>query len=200
MASKSRASIDTFRSYVDSDFARPNLFQVELNFPSALTGSATQGSATSDLKKRSLVLVKAANLPASTVGVIEVPFRGRTLKIAGDRTFEPWTVTVMNDAKFQLRSYFELWISKIQYQNENYSDFAKISDYQTSATVRQLGRQGDILRSYEFQGVFPTNVSAIDLAWESNDSIEEYTVEFQVQYWNQKTDTEAETLDQTATS
>jgi hypothetical protein len=196
MASKSRASIDTFRSYVDSDFARPNLFQVELNFPASLTGSTTQGSATSDLKKRSLVLVKAANLPASTVGVIEVPFRGRTLKIAGDRTFEPWTVTVMNDAKFQLRSYFELWISKIQYQNENYSDYTKISDYQTSATVRQLGRQGDVLRSYEFQGVFPTNVSAIDLAWESNDSIEEYTVEFQVQYWTQKNDSEAESLDQ----
>ena len=140
MASKSRASIDTFRSYVDSDFARPNLFQVELNFPASLSGSTTQGSATSDLKKKSLVLVKAANLPASTVGVIEVPFRGRTLKIAGDRTFEPWTVTVMNDAKFQLRSYFELWISKIQYQNENYSDYTKISDYQTQATVRQLGR------------------------------------------------------------
>jgi hypothetical protein len=196
MASKSRASIDTFRSYVDSDFARPNLFQVELNFPSSLTGTSTGGSATSDLKKKSLVLVKAANLPASTVGVIEVPFRGRTLKIAGDRTFEPWTVTVMNDAKFQLRSYFELWISKIQYQNENYSDYTKISDYQTSATVRQLGRQGDVLRSYEFQGVFPTNVSAIDLAWESNDSIEEYTVEFQVQYWTQKAEGEAESLDQ----
>ena len=196
MASKSRASIDTFRSYVDSDFARPNLFQVELNFPASLSGSTTQGSATSDLKKKSLVLVKAANLPASTVGVIEVPFRGRTLKIAGDRTFEPWTVTVMNDAKFQLRSYFELWISKIQYQNVNYSDYTKISDYQTQATVRQLGRQGDVLRSYEFQGVFPTNVSAIDLAWESNDSIEEYTVEFQVQYWTQKNDSEAESLDQ----
>jgi len=196
MANKSRASIDTFRSYVDSDFARPNLFQVELNFPASLSGSTTQGSATSDLKKKSLVLVKAANLPASTVGVIEVPFRGRTLKIAGDRTFEPWTVTVMNDAKFQLRSYFELWISKIQYQNENYSDYTKISDYQTTATVRQLGRQGDVLRSYEFQGVFPTNVSAIDLAWESNDSIEEYTVEFQVQYWTQKNDSEAESLDQ----
>ena len=196
MANKSRASIDTFRSYVDSDFARPNLFQVELNFPASLSGSTTQGSATSDLKKKSLVLVKAANLPASTVGVIEVPFRGRTLKIAGDRTFEPWTVTVMNDAKFQLRSYFELWISKIQYQNENYSDYTKISDYQTQATVRQLGRQGDVLRSYEFQGVFPTNVSAIDLAWESNDSIEEYTVEFQVQYWTQKNDSEAESLDQ----
>lgn len=195
MASKSRASIDTFKSYVNSDFARPNLFQVELNFPTAITGSSNQGASSNDLKKKSLVLVKAANLPASTVGVIEVPFRGRTLKIAGDRTYEPWTVTVMNDAKFQLRSYFELWISKIQYQNENYSDFSKISDYYAKATVRQLGRQGDILRSYEFVDIFPTNVSAIDLAWESNDSIEEYTVEFQVQYWVQKTDSEAENLD-----
>jgi hypothetical protein len=196
MASQSRSSIDTFRSYVDSDFARPNLFQVELNFPAALAGTTTSGGSNADLKKKSLVLVKAANLPASTVGVIEVPFRGRTLKIAGDRTFEPWTVTVMNDAKFQLRSYFEQWISKIQYQNENFSDFQKISDYQTTAIVRQLGRQGDVLRSYEFQGIFPTNVSAIDLAWESNDSIEEYTVEFQVQYWTQKDDSDAISLGQ----
>lgn len=102
----------------------------------------------------------------------------------------------MNDAKFQLRSYFEQWISKIQYQNENFSDFQKISDYQTTAIVRQLGRQGDVLRSYEFQGIFPTNVSAIDLAWESNDSIEEYTVEFQVQYWTQKDDSDAISLGQ----
>ena len=196
MASQSRSSIDTFRSYVDSDFARPNLFQVELKFPAALAGTTTSGGSNADLKKKSLVLVKAANLPASTVGVIEVPFRGRTLKIAGDRTFEPWTVTVMNDAKFQLRSYFEQWISKIQYQNENFSDFQKISDYQTTAIVRQLGRQGDVLRSYEFQGIFPTNVSAIDLAWESNDSIEEYTVEFQVQYWTQKDDSDAISLGQ----
>lgn len=196
MASQSRASIDTFRSYVDSDFARPNLFQVELNFPAALAGTTTSGGSNADLKKKSLVLVKAANLPASTVGVIEVPFRGRTLKIAGDRTFEPWTVTVMNDARFQLRSYFEQWITKIQYQNENFSDFSKISDYQTTAIVRQLGRQGDVLRSYEFQGIFPTNVAAIDLAWESNDSIEEYTVEFQVQYWTQKDDSDAINLGQ----
>lgn len=196
MASQSRSSIDTFRSYVDSDFARPNLFQVELNFPSALAGTTTSGGSNADLKKKSIVLVKAANLPASTVGVIEVPFRGRTLKIAGDRTFEPWTVTVMNDSKFQLRSYFEQWISKIQYQNENFSDFSKISEYQTTAIVRQLGRQGDVLRSYEFQGIFPTNVSAIDLAWESNDSIEEYTVEFQVQYWTQKDDSDAISLGQ----
>jgi hypothetical protein len=196
MASQSRSSIDTFRSYVDSDFARPNLFQVELNFPAALAGTTTSGGSNADLKKKSIVLVKAANLPASTVGVIEVPFRGRTLKIAGDRTFEPWTVTVMNDSKFQLRSYFEQWISKIQYQNENFSDFSKISEYQTTAIVRQLGRQGDVLRSYEFQGIFPTNVSAIDLAWESNDSIEEYTVEFQVQYWTQKDDSDAISLGQ----
>ena len=196
MASQSRSSIDTFRSYVDSDFARPNLFQVELNFPAALAGTTTSGGSNADLKKKSIVLVKAANLPASTVGVIEVPFRGRTLKIAGDRTFEPWTVTVMNDSKFQLRSYFEQWISKIQYQNENFSDFSKISEYQTTSIVRQLGRQGDVLRSYEFQGIFPTNVSAIDLAWESNDSIEEYTVEFQVQYWTQKDDSDAISLGQ----
>ena len=176
----SRATIDTFRTLVNRDFARPNLFQVELQFPSNLDSS---GDANSQLKKDSVVYVKAANLPASTVGVVEVPFRGRTLKIAGDRTFEPWTVTVMNDKNFTLRKYFEAWISTIQYQNENFSGYNTISEYQTNAVVRQLGRDGTVARTYEFVGVFPTNVSAIDLAWESNDSIEEYTVEFQVQYW-----------------
>jgi hypothetical protein len=176
----SRATIDTFRTLVNRDFARPNLFQVELQFPSNLDSS---GDANSQLKKDSVVYVKAANLPASTVGVVEVPFRGRTLKIAGDRTFEPWTVTVMNDKNFTLRKYFEAWISTIQYQNENFSGYNTISEYQTNALVRQLGRDGTVARTYEFVGVFPTNVSAIDLAWESNDSIEEYTVEFQVQYW-----------------
>jgi hypothetical protein len=176
----SRATIDTFRTLVNRDFARPNLFQVELQFPSNLDSS---GDANSQLKKDSVVYVKAANLPASTVGVVEVPFRGRTLKIAGDRTFEPWTVTVMNDKNFTLRKYFEAWVSTIQYQNENFSGYNTISEYQTNALVRQLGRDGTVARTYEFVGVFPTNVSAIDLAWESNDSIEEYTVEFQVQYW-----------------
>ena len=102
-----RGTIDDFKANVASDFARPNLFQVDLAFPSGIINN-------SDLVNLGKFTVRAANLPSSQIGVIEVPFRGRTLKIAGDRTFEPWTITVMNDSKFVLRTAFELWASSIQ--------------------------------------------------------------------------------------
>ena len=91
-----RGTIDDFKANVASDFARPNLFQVDLAFPADIL----QGADLIDLGK---FTVRAANLPSSQVGVIEVPFRGRTLKIAGDRTFEPWTITVMNDSRFKIQ-------------------------------------------------------------------------------------------------
>ena len=132
----------------------------------------------------STMLVKAANLPASTIGVIEVPYRGRTLKIAGDRTFEPWTVTVLNDQEFRLRAKMEEWATRIQNLQQNIQDAKEIGDYQSNAIVRQFSRQGDQKRAYSFQGIWPSTVSAIDLAWDSNDTPEEYTVEFQVQFWS----------------
>ena len=105
-----RGTIDNFKSSVVSDFARPNLFQVDLAFP---TQVISNGTGLSDLGK---FTVRAANLPSAQMGIIEVPFRGRVLKIAGDRTFEPWTVTIMNDSKFSLRNAFETWVEKIQLQ------------------------------------------------------------------------------------
>ena len=97
-----RGTIDDFKANVTSDFARPNLFQVDLAFPTGIINNAS-------LVNLGKFTVRAANLPSSQIGVIEVPFRGRVLKIAGDRTFEPWTITVMNDSGFVLRSAFELW-------------------------------------------------------------------------------------------
>ena len=129
------------------------------------------------------MLAKAANIPASTVGVIDVPYRGRVLKIAGDRTFEPWTVTVLNDAGFALRSKFEAWSTNIQALQQNLQNTANPGGYCADALVRQFDRQGNPVRSYKFAQIWPSNVSAIDLAWDSNDTPEEYTVEFQVQYW-----------------
>ena len=174
------------------DLARPNLFQVELFFPQGGTikSGADSGinSTVAENSSKSTVGgdtpgVKAANLPASTVGVVDVPYRGRVLKIAGDRTFEPWTVTVLNDEGFALRSKFEAWSSRIQDMQENLQHFDDIQDYQKDAFVRQYDRQGNITRSYKFASIWPSNISAIDLAWDSNDTPEEYTVEFQVQYW-----------------
>lgn len=183
-----RGTIDDFKANVASDFARPNLFQVDLAFPSGIINNAS-------LVNLGKFTVRAANLPSSQVGVIEVPFRGRVLKIAGDRTFEPWTITVQNDSNFALRNAFELWSSSIQAYNENFTSAAGLGDqddstgYFSDMSVHQLardikdGEKPKVLKSYKFYNVFPSNIAAIDLDYGNNDAIEEFTVELQTQYW-----------------
>lgn len=202
-----RAPIFTFRDQV-KDFARPNLFQCEIYAPPILqggvspsiggvTGSSANASETAsgastlgapEVSAFGTFLVKAANIPASVVGVVDVPYRGRMLKIAGDRTFEPWTVTVLNDQSFKFRAFFESWSSNIQALQQNYQNANTIADYQASAKVRQLDRKGNVVRTYKFEGIWPSNIGAIELDWGNNDTPEEYTVEFQVQYWTYDTD------------
>ena len=183
-----RGTLDDFKANVASDFARPNLFQVDLAFPSGIINNAS-------LVELGKFTVRAAHLPASQLGVIEVPFRGRALKIAGDRTFEPWTITIQNDSKFILRSAFELWASSVQAYNENFTSAAGLGDaddatgYFADMTVHQLardikdGEKPKILKSYRFYNVFPSAIAAIDLDFGNNDAIEEFTVELQTQYW-----------------
>ena len=183
-----RGTIDDFKANVASDFARPNLFQVDLAFPSGIINN-------SDLVNLCKFTVRAANLPSSQIGVIEVPFRGRTLKIAGDRTYEPWTITVMNDSAFVLRSAFELWASSIQAYNENFTSASGLGDaddatgYFADMKVHQLardiknGEKPKLLKSYKSYNIFPSAIPAIDLDYGNNDAIEEFTVEMQVQYW-----------------
>ena len=187
-----RGTIDDFKANVASDFARPNLFQVDLAFPSGIINN-------SSLVNLGKFTVRAANLPSSQIGVIEVPFRGRVLKIAGDRTFEPWTITVQNDSGFALRNAFELWASSIQAYNENFTSAAGLGDaddstgYFADMKVHQLardtknGEKPRVLKSYKFYNIFPSNISAIDLDYGNNDAIEEFTVELQVQYWTPET-------------
>ena len=202
-----RAPIFTFRDQV-KDFARPNLFQVEIYAPPILqdgvspsvggvSGSQADANETAsggsnlDASAASAFgtfLVKAANIPSSVVGVVDVPYRGRMLKIAGDRTFEPWTVTVLNDQSFKFRAFFEAWSSNIQALQQNYQNANTIADYQAMAKVRQMDRKGSIIRTYKFEGIWPSNISAIELDWGNNDTPEEYTVEFQVQYWTYDND------------
>ena len=131
--------------------------------------------------EKSRFLVKGANLPASNVAQIDVPFRGRVLKIAGDRTFDTWTVTVINDTDFAIRSAFERWMNTINKVSDN-TGLTNPAEYQADAYVYQLDRDGSVLRSYRFYDVFPTNVSAITLAYDSQ-GIQEFTVELQVLYW-----------------
>ena len=167
--------VQDFKSRISGGGARPNLFEVELAFPTAV-------SIDNDILSKARFLVKAAALPASTVSPIEIPFRGRILKIAGDRTFETWTITVMNDIDFSIRSAFEKWMNIINNVNDN-TGIQDPEQYQSDAYVHQLDRDGGILRTYKFYDLFPTNVSAIDLSYETTDTLEEFTVEMQVHWW-----------------
>ena len=168
-------TITDFKSKMAGGGARPNLFEVELVFPDPI-------AIENDVKEKSRFLVKAAQLPASNITPIEVNFRGRILKIAGDRTFDTWTVTVINDVDFAIRSAFEKWMNFIN-KMEDATGAQDPAAYQPDAYVHQLDRDGSTLRTYKFHDVFPTNISAIDLSYETVDSVEEFTTEFQVQWW-----------------
>jgi hypothetical protein len=170
------ANIDNFKAKLTGGGARPNLFKVICNFPAEAEGDAELAS----------FLIKGAGLPASVIAPIEVPYRGRKLKVAGDRTFEPWTITVINDEGFVIRNAFERWMNSI---NEHLNNVGLINpnDYQTDMTVQQLGKDDSVLKTIDLKGVFPTNLSQIELNYETNDTIEEYTVELQYQYWTSNT-------------
>ena len=174
--------VDDFKSKLVGGGARANLFKATINFPSYADGDVELTS----------FMCKAAALPAQNVASIDVPFRGRIFKVAGDRTIDTWTVTIINDEGFALRNAFEEWSDLIARLDNNLGA-TDPSAYMVNAKVFQLGRgatpasttnAGDrnaVLKEYEFVDIFPTNVSQIDLSYDSSDTIEEFTVEFQVQ-------------------
>ena len=141
-------------------------------------------------------MCKAAQLPASVIANIDVPFRGRIFKVAGDRTIETWSVTVINDESFKLRNAFEEWMQLIAKLDNNIGAVNPES-YMVNADVYQLGRGSTpgskdntgnanaVLKQYTMESIFPTNVSGIDLSYDTGDTIEEFTVEFQVQSFTQ---------------
>ena len=167
--------ITDFKSKLTGGGARPNLFEVELAFPDSI-------SIDNDVKDKSRFLVKSAALPASNITPIDINFRGRILKIAGDRTFDTWTITVINDTDFAIRSAFEKWMNVINKLSDA-TGFNDPSEYQEDAFVHQLDRDGSTLRTYKFFDIFPTNISQMDLSYETIDTVEEFTVELQVLYW-----------------
>jgi hypothetical protein len=195
MATLPTRGISDFKSQLIGGGARPNLFEVSVTFPSNVTlGIQQDGSGDFDSDKFRF-LCKAAALPASNVAPIDVPFRGRILKVAGDRTFDTWTVTIINDENFNHRRAFEAWMQNVA-QYENHSGLTNPSDYMGQATVYQLGRgaserqtisannvSANILAQYKFVDIFPTNISQIDLSYDTSDTIEEFTVEFQINYF-----------------
>jgi len=180
-------NISDFKSKLIGGGARPNLFEVELTtLPDGVQGWNADSFQ---------FLCKAAALPAQTIASIDVPFRGRIFKVAGDRTIDTWTVTIINDEDFVLRNAFENWTQQIADLTTNLGA-TDPSSYMTNAKVFQLGRgstkastsssgnENVVLKEYEFIDIFPTSVSAIDLSYDTGDTIEEYTVEFQVQSLN----------------
>ena len=183
-------SITNFRDRLVGGGARPNMFEVNITLPEQI---APNGDISQDMR----FLVKAAEIPAANIGNIPVPFRGRVLPVAGDRTFNPWTVTVINDAQFNIRDAMEQWSNLI---NDLQFDVGDINpaDYQTKAEVFQLSRQsqgsggqtagkgGEIiqtLRTYNFEGIYPTEVSSIALDYGATDQIEEFQVTFNYLFW-----------------
>lgn len=159
---------------------RPNMFEAGIQFPSSIGADTTLVN----------MLCKSAALPASSVGTIEVPFRGRTVKIAGDRTFDNWTATFINDEDMKIRGYFEKWLQLINSHEDNTGEaFRPTGDskYTADVYVSQLRKdetnEGTLLRKYKLWYAFPTSVSQIDLAYDSNDQVEEFSVEFQYSYW-----------------
>ena len=179
-------TLTDFKSKLLGGGARPNLFEVEIaTLPGGIAWNAV------DFK----FMCKAAQLPGQTIGAIEVPFRGRTFKVAGDRSIDPWTVTIINDEDFKYRNAFEDWTQLIAKLDTNIG--ATLPDaYMKNARVYQLGRGSTasskdntgssnvVLKQYDFIDIFPTSVSPIDLSYDSSGAIEEFTVEFQVQTIN----------------
>ena len=181
--SRENKPISMFKSALVGGGARPNLFEVELTtLPGGITWNA----------ENFRYMCKAASLPAQNIAAIDVPFRGRIFKVAGDRTIDTWTVTIINDEGFQLRNAFEEWTEQIARLSNNLGA-TDPSEYMVNAKVFQLGRGSTasskdstgetnvVLKEYEFIDIFPTNVSAIDVSYDTGDTIEEFTVEFQVQ-------------------
>lgn len=162
---------------------KPNMFLIDIQFPASIALQTEDQNLTN-------ILCKSAALPGSNLGVIEVPFRGRTVKIAGDRTFDTWTTTFFNDKDFKLRAFFEQWANSINTHEGNTAPLFKpnVDDgYMAHLGVKQLEKDGSedgsILRTYTLKYCFPTNVSQIELAYDSNDQIEEFTVEWQYSYF-----------------
>ena len=184
-------NVSSFLSQIGQG-VKPNMFNVDINFPTGLSDIlVTQTGGSASQTELTALMCKSAALPGSNLGVIEVPFRGRTVKIAGDRTFDTWTATFFNDKDFKIRALFERWANEINLHEANTSGRFKPSTesdgYMADLFVTQLEKDGSesgsSLRTYKLHHCFPTNISSIDLAYDSNDQIEEFTVEWQYTYF-----------------
>ena len=169
--------IDDFKSKLAGGGARPSLFKATVNFPTFVTSANVELTS---------FLCKSAQIPGSTIGTFDVGFRGRKLKMAGDRTFENLSLTIINDAEFDVRKSFEEWMNGINGHQEN-TGLVDLNDFSVDVVVEQLRKDGTTSKRYDFRGCFPLSVAAIDLNYDTADTIEEFTVELAVQYWESDT-------------
>ena len=196
-------TITNFRNQLTGGGARPNLFEVSIENFAGSSGNLVQNDTTGigwpgdGTQEDFRFLCKATSMPTQTIGVVDVPFRGRILKVAGDRTFEPWSVTVINDESFNIRKAFETWTEKInaietgvgavdpgQYMGQGF--IKQLSRSKTAGATSIAADTGDqqVLHTYKVQEIWPSEISSIDLSYESSDAIEEFTVTFQVQWFS----------------
>jgi len=175
-------NVAEFRANMIGDGARPNLFQVTLNFPTIAENGVAAG-------QKATFMAKTAQLPGSTIGTVPVYYFGRELKFAGNRSFTDWSLQIINDEDFTIRKAIESWMNGINSHAGNVrTDAAKgPSGYTVDAEVTQYGKTGGVLKKYKFVGMYPLDLAPIDLDWSSNDTIEEYGVTFAYQWW--ETDT-----------
>lgn len=170
------ARIDDFRAFLTQGGARPTQFRVNLSFPTAI-GVEQNGAGVSGI-----FMCSATSLPASSIQPIEVPYRGRSVKLAGERHFQNWQVRILNDSNFMIRKALESWSSKVL-SHGNTSGVVIPTLYAVDMEVVQLDRNDFELRKYKFHNCWPTNISEIQLDFGAVTQIEDFNVEFSVDYW-----------------
>lgn len=168
--------VDDFKSKLRGGGARPNLFKCTINFPAYAGGDAELTS----------FLCKTAQLPQSTVEPLLVNFRGREMKMAGERVFQDWTVSILNDTDFGVRDPMERWMNGINGHVAN-TGLTNPVDYQTDLIVEQLDRDGTTIKRVDLRGAFPTDVGPIELSYDARGEVEQFDVTFSYQYWESNT-------------
>ena len=173
-------NINEFKYRLSGGGARANQFKVTMVWP----GYAAVGGETSDMS----YLCTATSLPGQNLGTVAVPFRGRVLNLAGDRTFNPWSVTVINDTDFKIYRAFERWFNGMNNMTDN-EGLTNPANYQVDVTVQQLDRNGATLKTYILRGAFPTSLDDIALSASDNDSVETFNCALTYQYFETDTTT-----------
>lgn len=153
--------------------ARPNRFRVTFTYPAAVGSPNVRDS----------IVIKAAQLPESTTGVIQVPYMGRQIPVPGDRTFQDWNITVVNDTTFSHRNLFERWSNLINGHESNLQGASSYKDLLATVDIVQLDRDDRVLKTIKLYNMFPTTIGAIELGYDQQDTIEEFTVTLSYSHW-----------------